>query len=919
MKTTKLTRKGQRGIILGLLLGLIPSTMGYAAITVNSGATETLSPTATITDYTQGLNGNGTPNPLAHSYITGVQVLTDGTVANFTKGLSINIPASANVGYNNVDGLAISQNTTANIKGGDLNIVADAAGQFDIFGIQLKNGTLNVNDGKMVLNVGATNGNYNYGVYGAGSSNSKITCGDVDITVNGNHTAIGIGSAKVQASGNVNMKISSKGSEWTGGAFYSDLSIGKNSDINIDTVSGFVVGYRKGSITTQENTTHNINLKSDSTYLFQLHGIEYSAYNLAKNATLNINVTALNSANVNLYEIQTGISGITSGDFNTEAGSTTNITVNSNPVDRASGWGGSTGFAAYGNSVIDGDMNINILSENGVGIKGVSVFGDGENVSFNGNLKVLTNKGFSILALDDNAGTFDVYVNKNGGKNVILVGDIDTRGDKAHIIDVNMDNSSSYFTGAALMTGTNSANETNLKLSNGATWNMTADSKTTNLVMNASTLNMRASSLTTDTYETLTTDSYTSTGSNYLMDTDLNSESTGDKLIITGKSSGGANTIQVHDASLLNDSEVTGVKNLLLVSGADASISYTGKSLDAGGLWDVTPSVVNGLNALDASGTPVGTADQWYLSKIEKKANKDTTVLVADAANTHASWLWRSTNDTLRERLGDLRMDKNTHDGEGIWARYRNGRYSGGEIDGSYGLFQVGYDKKLNDKAAFGMAFETGSGRANYNYGRTEETMRDFSIYGTWYGKDGVYTDLIGSAGTIEDKTHSWGNYPDRFTSNEHAYRLSLEHGKTIYLDNDKKTFFEPQVQLILGRLGGRSYNTDRNTNVDVSATNSAIGRLGFVLGRKTPDKNDIYLKASVLREFAGKQDINMAAANGEHMNVHNDYGETWWEVGVGGNWNLSKVSHFYLDLEKTFGASVNKTVQLNAGLRFEF
>jgi outer membrane autotransporter protein len=264
-------------------------------------------------------------------------------------------------------------------------------------------------------------------------------------------------------------------------------------------------------------------------------------------------------------------------------------------------------------------------------------------------------------------------------------------------------------------------------------------------------------------------------------------------------------------------------------------------------------------------------------------------------------------------------MDKNAQDGQGVWARYRNGRYSGGEIDGSYGLFQVGYDKKLNDKAAFGMAFETGAGRANYTYGRTEEALQDFSIYGTWYGKDGVYTDLIGSAGMIEDKTNSWGNYPDKFTSNEHAYKLSIEHGKTMYFGKDKQSFFEPQAQLTLSRLGGRNYTTDRGTNADISATNSAIGRLGFVLGRKTPDKNDIYLKASVLREFAGNQDLNLAAANGEHMHTHNNYGETWWEVGVGGNWNLSKVSHVYADVEKSFGASVEKTVQINAGLRFEF
>ena len=522
-------------------------------------------------------------------------------------------------------------------------------------------------------------------------------------------------------------------------------------------------------------------------------------------------------------------------------------------------------------------------------------------------------KAATALAVGEGSATLNV--NSAGGNTVNIVGNLLGSGKTVgSVMNVNLDSASTSVTGAA----TSNLQTINMSLANSGVWNMTGTSTVTNLTSDSGIINMRASSITGDTYETLTTNTYTANNGNLIMDTDLNSESTGDKLYIKNSSSG-SSTIQIHDASLLNDTEVTGVKNLLLVDGATEGTTFVGKNLDAGGLWESTPTIKVGTQALDANGNPVGTANQWYLTTIAKKVNKDTSVLLKDAINTHTSWLWRNTNDTLRQRLGDLRRDKYNETGEGVWARYRNGRYDGSGLAGSYGLFQVGYDKKLNHSAAFGLAYETGAGRASYDYGRSEETVNDFSIYGTWYGKDGVYTDLIGSAGLIEDETSSFGNYPDKFTSREHAFKISLEHGKTIPFGKDKRNFFEPQAQIILSRLNGRNYDTDRKTNVDISATNSLVGRLGFVLGRKTPDKNDIYLKASVLREFAGRQDMNLAAYNGEHMHFHNDYGETWWEVGVGGNWNLSKVSHLYADVERSFGASVEKTVQINAGLRFEF
>ena len=84
-------------------------------------------------------------------------------------------------------------------------------------------------------------------------------------------------------------------------------------------------------------------------------------------------------------------------------------------------------------------------------------------------------------------------------------------------------------------------------------------------------------------------------------------------------------------------------------------------------------------------------------------------------------------------------------------------------------------------------------------------------------------------------------------------------------------------------------------------------------------DGNDVYVKVSALHEFGGKSDIRMQAANGETLSMSKDYGDTWFEVGIGTNINLSKTSHLYGDIERSFGADIQKKWQINAGVRFEF
>ena len=508
-------------------------------------------------------------------------------------------------------------------------------------------------------------------------------------------------------------------------------------------------------------------------------------------------------------------------------------------------------------------------------------------------------------------GNSTVNINQSGNQQVVIKGGINVNGGNLNLA---LDRADSLLEGFII--ASNGGNAV-LNMANNAVWRV-SKGDITNFV-NKVTLDSGATvDLTFDEVATTKVDiaDYNGTGGNIIMDTDLASEADGDKINIT-TANAGTTYVQVKDASLVNGIEVTGNKNLLLITDASENINFVGKNLNAGGLWDVTPTIENGLTVTDADGNVTGTADQWYLTKIAKAVNNDSQVLLDAVDNSYA--LWRNTNDSLRKRLGELRFRTNETDGDGIWARYTSGKFSGSGFDSSYNMYQLGYDKADNAKSTYGFAVDSGTGHANYASGGGKDKLTALSVYGTWTGEKGNYTDVVARVGQFDTDVDSYGDYPDKAKAKSRAYSLSVEYGKRIELSKERGTFIEPQAQLIIGRLGSSSYTTDRGTAVAVEGMNSAIARLGVVAGKKINDGSDIYFKASALHEFAGERDISMRAANGEVLAGSNDYGDTWFELGLGGNIKLGNSSHLYSDIERSFGADIQKKWQINAGVRFEF
>ena len=432
------------------------------------------------------------------------------------------------------------------------------------------------------------------------------------------------------------------------------------------------------------------------------------------------------------------------------------------------------------------------------------------------------------------------------------------------------------------------------------------------LTANNAVINMTDSSVNrgihAPAYETLNIDKLSGSGTTFVMDTDLAGETNSDKITITDADTA-THYVQIKDLSKLNNIEVTGAHQQLLITDVSGNLTFEGKEFNAGGLWDVDPTLAKG----DSLGL---SANDWYLTKLEKTVNNDTRVLLDAADNSYA--LWRNTNDSLRSRLGALASGSEQSDG--IWARTQAGRFSGDNYEGRYNLYQLGFDQAADAKSVYGAAVDYGDGSGSYDPGSGKDKLKSFSLYGVWTGDNGAYTNVTARYGMVSTDLESYGDYPDKAEYKQHAYSVSVEYGKRF--DMERGFFVEPQVQFTLGRLGSIDYTTDRGANGYIEGMNSAIGRIGFVMGQKITGGSDIYLKADLLHEFAGERDLQLtsdAGGTNDMLTKHNDYGDTWFELGLGANIKVSKTASIYGELERGFGGDINKKWSVNGGVRFTF
>lgn len=302
-----------------------------------------------------------------------------------------------------------------------------------------------------------------------------------------------------------------------------------------------------------------------------------------------------------------------------------------------------------------------------------------------------------------------------------------------------------------------------------------------------------------------------------------------------------------------------------------------------------------------------GTVDA---STIQTKTNSLMSSTL-DMASTMPLLMTRILTNDVRKRLGDIRSTPSTY---GVWARYDGGNFSGENgLDSDFHTIQVGADT-LIDTMRFGLAFSYIDGDTDYSRGVSDFKVFSLAGYGTWLADNGQYVDVVARLATIENDMKVDGHLSG--TMDNIVASLSAEAGWRFSVNS--LLYIEPQVEMAYSYVDGDNFDIG-SAHYKIDATDSLVGRVGFVSGFKCPnDRGDLYMRASVVHEFMGDSKIS-GLSLGSRGTYEMDGKDTWVEYGVGANINVSDMTYVWADLERTSGGSLDEDWRATIGIRHAF
>lgn len=775
---------------------------------------------------------------------------------------------------------------------------------------------------------------------GIDSSDKELT-----VTVNGNtsvnaenmtNDAIGIkiedNSMLINGNDNAKLNITANGGERAVGIDIS-LQIPKETVINPDL---------------EINVSNNLNSFSDYDGAYGI----YAYSNTKFNGDINIEVTSDCNNEVSALNLS-GDKIEFNGDVKAVINSTNDITKTSMGIAAAihTSYGSETVF----NKAVDLTFNASSYSSPIAGVMSLYSFPIDENniLTFNDETKITVNNpaGMAIGVFCSGAATFDndmsavvnfrddVYIDTNGaGINAVAIlaqGDGVVDISKAELSNVGENAVHGVIKGAIQsgagingdkgyvnlnFTGADSLIESDiniadndavadLALHDGAVWRptgLTGGSLLTNLSMNEGVVEQNNSG-------TIGIRNYSGSGDIYFAaeDTDNNGvldfTNTGDVTIGKAEAGSSVNLGVINNTVNTLDIEKT-EENLNAIA---EKIVYVANDGNLGG----KVTVKEGLITPEASGDLMFDGNnQGYVTNITGGNRTTQTMDAMKNLAATAIVAWRQEDSTLSQRLGELRESDG---GQGIWVRMSRGEFEyDGEYKNQYNFFQMGYDWAAGSWH-YGAAVSHNDGQTTYTHGDGENRSTSLSLYGTWLGDKGHYADIVLKQGRLSndfdiytEAGHTSGDYDAWGTS------LSGEYGMKVDLDGG--WYVTPQAQLTLMRIGGEDYTTNNGIKVNQDSLESAVGRVGFEVGKRISDSGSIYAKASLLHDFAGSADTYLSY-KGLTNSYHQDIGDTWCEAGIGFNYKTSENSYVYADVVKTFGGDVETPWQWNAGMRWTF
>lgn len=329
----------------------------------------------------------------------------------------------------------------------------------------------------------------------------------------------------------------------------------------------------------------------------------------------------------------------------------------------------------------------------------------------------------------------------------------------------------------------------------------------------------------------------------------------------------------------------------------------------------------------DATPERITTSDGlWASASVhEKKGDKITSTYSGPSSLITSTTdlalmnglVWRSQLTNLSDRMGTLRTMPQA---AGAWARYNNGRLDGRGLEYDYSTIEVGFDAPVSSNFLVGVSFDYTIGDTDLNAGSADNDVYTLGLYGTYYGDNGGFVDLMAKIGRIDNEY----NVANSAGSEKGDYMMTgaivgVEAGHRFDLAHNM--FVEPQIQLSYSWLRATDYATNIRS-VDFETIESLVARVGVMGGMKFAENHGAaYLKASYNHDFLGNVDATMHAVNGSNNSakISDELDDNWAEVSLGVSYSVTDTLNTFLDVGTGFGGDIDQKWRINFGARYAF